>query len=133
MAIDPDTAPDEAESSADERQEPDEIGGVPDWYLETFDPLEPDVAEVASASARPTLVETAELITRGRVPPAWRRDDFPAVGPVRRSVWTPPYSLRIPDKEPQEWFSLNHTTKDEFRAKWNLRDPEGFAAQELRR
>ena len=98
MAIDPDTAPDEIESSEDARKEPEEIGGVPDWYLDTFDPLEPDVAEAASACARPMPVETAELIARGRAPPAWRRDDFPAVGPVRRSVWTPPYSMRPPDK-----------------------------------
>ena len=86
MAIDPDTAPDEAESSKDERKEPEEIGGVPDWYLDAFDPFEPGVAEAASASARPTPVEIAELIARGRALPAWRRDDFPAVGPVRRSV-----------------------------------------------
>ena len=59
MAIDPETAPDEVESSEHEHKEPEEVCGVPDWYLETFDPLEPDVAEVAGASARPTLVETA--------------------------------------------------------------------------
>ena len=99
IAIDPETAPDEVESSEDERKEPAEIGGMPDWYLDTFDPLELDVAEAASASARPTPVETSELIARGCAPPAWRRDDFPAVGPVRRSVWTPPCSLRPPDKE----------------------------------
>ena len=49
MAFDPETGPDEAESSEDEQKEPEEIGGVPDWYLDTFDPLEPDVAEAAGA------------------------------------------------------------------------------------
>ena len=115
MAIDPDTAPHEAESSEAERKEPDEIGGAPDWYLDTFDPLEPDVAEAASAGAQPTPVETAELVTRGRASPAWRRDDFQAVGPVRRSVWRPPYSVRPADKEPEEWHSFNKITKDELR------------------
>ena len=98
MAIDPDIAPDEVESSEDERKEPEEIGGASDLYLNTVDPLEPDVAEAASASARPTPVETAELITRGRAPPAWGRDDFRAVGTDRRSVWTLPYSMHPPDK-----------------------------------
>ena len=133
MAIDPDTAPYEAESSEDGHKEPDEIGGVPNWYLDTFDPLEPDVAEAASAGAQPTPLEIAELVTRGRAPPAWRRDDFPATGPARISAWTPPYSLRPPDKEPEEWFFLHANTKYEFHAKWKLRDPEGSAAQELRR
>ena len=59
MAIDPGTASDEFESSEHERKEPEEIGGVLDWYLDTVDPLEPDVAEAASASAQPTPVETA--------------------------------------------------------------------------
>ena len=98
MAIDPDTSPHEAESSEDEQKEPDEIGGAPNWYLDTFDPLEPDVAEAANAGVRPTPAEAAELVTRCRLPPAWRRNDFPATGPVRRSVWTPPYRLRPPDK-----------------------------------
>ena len=56
LAIDPDTAPYEAESSGDERKELDEMGGAPDWYLDTFDPLEPDVAEAANAGAQPTHV-----------------------------------------------------------------------------
>ena len=43
MAVDPDTAPYDAESSEDDHKEPDEIVGVPGWYLDTFDPLEPDV------------------------------------------------------------------------------------------
>ena len=111
LAIDPDTAPYEAESSKDERKEPDEIGGAPDWYLDTFDPLEPDVAD---AGEQPTPIEAAELVTRGRAPPARRRDDFPATGLVCRFVWTPPYSLRPPDKEPQEWLSLNQQTKHEL-------------------
>ena len=106
MAIDPDTAPYEAESSEGEHKEPDEIGGAPSWYLDTLDPLEPDVAEAANAGEQPTPAEIAELVTRGRAPPAWRRYDFLATGPVRRSVWTPPYSLRPPDREPEEWHFL---------------------------
>ena len=107
LAIHPDTAPDEAESSEDERKEPEEIGGAPEWYLDTFDPFEPDVAEATSVAVQPTPVEDSELVARGRAPPAWRRDDFPAVGSVRRSVYTPPYSLRPPDNEPEELLSLN--------------------------
>ena len=83
LAINPDTVPYEVEFSKDERKELDEICGAPDWYLDTFDPLEPDVAEAANAGAQPTPVEAAELVTRGRAPPVWRRDDFPATGPVR--------------------------------------------------
>ena len=128
MAIDPDTAPHEAESSEDEHKEPDEIVGAPDWYLDTFDPLQADVAEVAGAGAQPTPVEAAELVTRGRAPPAWRQCDFQATGPVRRSVWTPPYSPRPPDKEPEELLSLNQHTQNELREMLKSRDPEGFAA-----
>ena len=126
MVIDPDTAPYDAESSEEVHKEPDEIGGVLDWYLDTFDPLEPDVAEAGNDAEQPTPIEAAELVTRSRTAPAWRRDDFPTTGPVRRSVWTPPYSLRPPDKEPEEGISLNQKTKDELRAKWKLRDPEYF-------
>ena len=36
MAIDPDNASHEAESSEGEHNEPDEIGGAPDQYLDTF-------------------------------------------------------------------------------------------------
>ena len=72
LAIDPDIAPDEAESPEDEHK-PEEIGGAPEWYLDTFDPLEPDVAEVTSIAAQPTPVEDSELVARGRAPPAWRR------------------------------------------------------------
>ena len=89
LAIDPDTAPEEVEFSEDENK-PEEIGGAPEWYLDTFDPLEPDVAEANDTAAMPTPIEDLELVTRGRAPPAWRRDDFPAAGPVRRSVYAPP-------------------------------------------
>ena len=132
LAIDPDTAPDKAESLEDERK-PEEIGGAPEWYLDTFDPFEPDVAEATSTAAQPTPVEDAELVARGRAPPAWRRDYFPAAGPVRRSVYTPPYSLRPPGTAPEVWLSLKQKSKDRLREKLKLRDPEGFAAQELRR
>ena len=83
------------------------IGGAPELYLDTFDPFEPDVAEATSVAVQPTPVEDSELVARGRAPTAWRRDDFAAVGSVRRSVYTPPYSLRPPDNEPEEWLSLN--------------------------
>ena len=129
----PDTAPEEVESSEDEQKAIDEPGDAPDWYLDAFDPFEPDVAEADRAGDQPTPIEAAELITRGRAPPAWRRDDFPATGPVRRSVWTPPYSLRPPDKEPEELLPLNQKTKDDLNAKLKFRDPVGFAAQDLRR
>ena len=76
-------------------------------YLDTFDPLEPDVAEANDTAAMPTPIEDLELVTRGRAPPVRRRDDFPAAGPVRRSVYAPPYSLRPPDAAPEVWLSLN--------------------------
>ena len=99
LAIDPDTAPDNAESSDDNK--PEEICGAPELYLDIVDPLEPDVAEANDTAAQPTPIQDLELVTRGRAPPAWRRDDFPADGPVRRSVHAPPYSLRPPDTEPE--------------------------------
>ena len=61
------------------------------------------------------------------------RDDFQAAGPVRRSVYAPPYSLRPPDTEPEVWLSLNKKSKYELSDKLKLRDPECFATQELRR
>ena len=100
---------------------------------DSCDLLEPGVAEAEHVSAQPTPTQADEPIAiRGRAPPAWLRDDSPAVGPVRRSVWTPPYSFRPPDKEPEEWLSLNQKNKDALRAKWKLRDPDGFATQELK-
>ena len=95
--------------------------------------MEPDVAEANDTAAQPTPIEDLELVTRGRAPPAWRRDDFPAAGPVRRSVYAPPYSLRPPDTEPEVWLSLNQKSKYELSDKLKLRDPECFATQELRR
>ena len=97
--------PDEVESSEDGKEL--EPVGPPEWYLDDFASLEPDVAETASLGAKPAPVEASELISNGRAPPAWRRYDIPPKGPVRRSVWTPPYSSRPPDKEPEQWFSLN--------------------------
>ena len=96
MAIDPDTAREEGESSQGEPTAFEEPGGAPELYLDAFDPLEPNVAEAAGACAQPTPIEAAEQVTRGRAPPAWKQDDFPAAGPVRRSVWTPPDSPRPP-------------------------------------
>ena len=55
MAIDPDIAPDEAESSEDGKAL--EPRGPPDWYLDDFDPLEPDVEEAARIGAQPTPAE----------------------------------------------------------------------------
>ena len=116
-AIDPDVVPEEVESAEDEHKAPEEIGGPPDWYFDDFDPLEPDVGEAGHVSAQPIPTEADELVAiRGRAPPAWRRDDFPSGGPVRRSVWTPPYSFRPPDKEPEEWVCLNQKHKDALRA-----------------
>ena len=63
LAIDPDTAPEEAASSEDENK-PDEICGAPEWYLDTFDPLEPDVVEANDTAAQPTAIEDLELVTR---------------------------------------------------------------------
>ena len=91
--------------------------------------MEPDVAEANDTAAMPTPIEDPELVPRGRAPPAWRRYDFPATGPVRRSVYAPPYNLRPPDTEPEVWLSLNQQSKDELREMRKLRDPEGVATQ----
>ena len=99
LAIDPDTAPEVLVPSEGENK-PKEIGGAPEWYPDTFDALQPDVAEANDTAAMPTPIEDLELVTRGRAPLAWRRDDFPAAGPVRRSVYAPPYSRRPPDAKP---------------------------------
>ena len=80
LALDPHNAPNEDESSEDAKEL--EPGGPPEWYLDDFDPLEPDVAEAASLGAQPTPVEACELSSSGRVLPARGRDDFPPKGPV---------------------------------------------------
>ena len=71
LAIDPDVVPEEAKSSEDEHKAPEEIGGAPDWYLDDFDPLEPDVGEAGHVSAQPIPTQADELIAiRSRAPPA---------------------------------------------------------------
>ena len=49
MAVDPDVAPDDAESWEDSKAL--EPGGPPDWCLDDFEPFKPDVAEAASIGA----------------------------------------------------------------------------------
>ena len=74
LALDPDVVPEEVESSEDEQGAPKELGGAPESYLDSFDPLEPDVAEAEHVSAQPIPTEADILMAiRGRAPPAWRR------------------------------------------------------------
>ena len=96
MAIDPDTGPDDLAVF-------DEPGGPPGWYRDDFDPVEPDIAEVADLGGFPSSGVMKELLHDGRsLPSGWRRDDFPPNGSVvLRTVWTPPWSLRPPDVEPE--------------------------------
>ena len=70
--------------------------------------MAPDVEDVADLSSLPSFGVAKELIHDGRAPlTGWRRDHFPPDGPVVRcTVWTPPYSLRLPDVEPEQWLSL---------------------------
>ena len=69
----------------------------------------------------------------GKAPPkGWRRDDF-GKETVRRTVWTPPWSLRPPTLEPEVWLSLTKKYRDEKRQQWKRDDPKGFERQEERR
>ena len=87
MAIDPDTRPDHPVDT------PDAQGPAND----DFAAIEPDGEEVVHLGNQPSAAEAGELISDGHAPPAgWRRDDFPPQGPVRRTVWAPPWSLRPP-------------------------------------
>ena len=80
-----------------------------------FAAVEPDVVDVAELGNLPAADEAAEIMSDGRAPPTgWRRDDFPPNGPVRRTVWAPPWSLRPPNLEPEEWLSQNQKHKDFF-------------------
>ena len=91
-----------------------------------FAAIEPDVAEAEEIGLQPTPAETREIVHDGRSPPiGWRRDDFGTEGVIRRSVWTPPWSTRPPNLEPEQWLSLNKKFEAEARDKWKLKDPAG--------
>ena len=90
------------------------------------DPVVPGGADAITAE------EAREIPTSTRAPPSgWRRDDFGS--PVRRSVWTPPWSLRPPHLEPEQWLSLNKKFQHREREKWRTEDPGEFNKQEERR
>ena len=129
MAIDPDIGPEGPDDEPDVQEAANEV-----ILAHDFAAVEPDVADVAELGSFPAADEAAEIISDGRAPPTgWRRDDFPPDGPVRRTVWAPPWSLRPPNIEPEEWLSQNQKHKDSLREEWKLRDPVGFAKQEERR
>ena len=93
----------DAESSEDDL--PPKFGDVTDV---DFAAVEPDVAGAEFLGGFPTPAETREIVCDGRAPLAgWRRDDFGSNGLIRRSVWTPPWSLRPPHLEPEQWLSFN--------------------------
>ena len=96
MALDPDNENDDDDNNDDPNATPvlHEDG---DGINADYDAVEPDVADAATLGDQPTAAEEKEIVTDGRAPPTgWRRDDFPLSGPVRRTVWTPPWSLRPP-------------------------------------
>ena len=81
-----------------------------------------------------TEAENREIVCDGRAPPSgWRRDNFGSSGFIGRSVWTPPWRLRSPFLEPEQWLSLNQKHTNDARENWKMKDPDGFAAQERRR
>ena len=120
-AIEPDTIPDGS------------IGDQPGAITETTDGAVQPLCDADHVQKpEPVSVEEAkEIPTSSRAPPSgWRRDDFGS--PIRRSVWTPPWSLRPPRLEPEQWLSLNKRHQADERQRWRAEDPDGFATQEAR-
>ena len=118
MAIDPDTG---CGDSANDSNTPGTQGydcantpgmqgydtaNTPDtqgYANDDFAAVEADIDEAAHAGDRPTSAKGREIVSDGRAPLAGlRRDDFPPQGPVRRTVWMPPRSLRPPSHEPEQ-------------------------------
>ena len=121
-AIEPDTTPD---GSIDDQ--PGAIIGATDGAVQPLCDAD-HVHKTEPVSAE----EAKEIPTSSRAPPSgWRRDDFGS--PIRRSVWTPPWSLRPPRLEPERWLSLNKKHRADERQRWRAGDPDGFATQEARR
>ena len=125
MAIDPDTG-------QDDPVDPSAIPEVDDGGRAAVKPDVTDVADVAELGSTPPADVVAELVSDGWAPPiGWRRDDFPAGGPViRKTVWAPPWSLRPPNVEPEVW--LSQSKKIQSSEALKLRDPVGVAAQQER-
>ena len=91
---------DEAQQEAEQQPPTPQFGITND----DFAAIEPGVDEAAYIGDQPTAAEYKEIVSDGRAPgTGWRRDDFPPNGPVRRTVWNPPWSLRPPTWEPEQW------------------------------
>ena len=107
MSIDPDTGSDDVADTPGTQGHDDDYANTPDTHgysNDDFAAVEHDVEEAAHLGDQPSAAEAGEIFSDGRAPPAgWRRDDFPLQGPVRRIVWTPPWSLRPPHLEPEQW------------------------------
>ena len=85
------------------------------------------------AVLRDAVAEEVLAKAGGAPPTGWRVDRF-AQGPGRmRLVSTPPWSLRPPACEPELWLIIGKPAQREMRAKWQVDDPDAFAAQEERR
>ena len=97
MVIHPDTRQDD----------PVDPSATPELHDGGYAVVKPDVADVAELGSTPPAEVVAELVCDGRAPPiGWRRDEFPAGGPViRKTVWAPSWSLRPPNVEPELWLS----------------------------
>ena len=125
-AIEADTTPDTTEPIHSSCDQPGAIAEAPDSAVPPL--LDADHAHNAGGRGE----EAKEIPTSSRAPPSgWRRDDFGS--PIRRSVWTPPWSLRPPHLEPEPWLSLTKKHQADERQRWRAGDPDGFELQEERR
>ena len=109
MFIDPDTSSDDvADTPGTQGRDDgdDDDANTPDTHgyaNNAFAACENDLEEAAHLADQHTAAEAGEIVPDGRATPAGRRrNDFAPQGPVRRTVWTPPWSLRAPHLEPKE-------------------------------
>ena len=118
-AIEPDATPDTTEPIHSSCDQPGAIAEAPDSAV-------PPLLDADHAQGRGE--EAKEIPTSSRAPPSGRRrDDFGS--PIRRSVWTPPWSPRPPHLEPEPWLSLTKTHQADERQRWRAGDPDGFELQ----
>ena len=133
-ALEPDTVP---EADLRIHDQPGAIVEVQDTAArpleQPFSAVEPDLKEAEQMPAGLTPEEARELPTASQAPPTgWRRDDFGKNGTIRRTAYAPPWSLRPPHLEPEQWLPLPERLQADDRQKWRTTDPDAFTAQEAR-
>jgi hypothetical protein len=98
---------------------------LPEPQVDGHPQVDADVVEAQAALS----AEADELVSDGRTSPkGWRIDNFRG-----RLVHVPPWSLRPPTMEPEEWLMVSAKYKAECREKWKANDPTTFNRQEKRR